>query len=102
MKGYSAIYPETLIRHEGGYQFRYNIVEAPREIDGQPVPEYQFDYVNAPAADRDTLIDALITSRYSYPSQLGKLALDRTSQEWLDYDAFRQGCYAIVDAALAQ
>jgi len=69
--------------------------------DGTTIQEWKYEYVNVPDKSRGTLIDALITARYSYAAQLGKLALDRTSQEWLDYDAFRQGCYSTVDAALA-
>jgi hypothetical protein len=101
MKGYSAQMPEQIVQHDGGYQFRFNIEQVEKVVDGEAVQEYQYDYVNVPNIDRGTLIDAMITERHDYASQLGKLALDRTSQEWLDYQAFRESCYTCVDNALA-
>lgn len=89
------------MEHQGGYQFRYNAQEIEREMeDGQTVTEWQYEYVNVHNKTIGSLIDALITERYSYSSQLGKLACDRASEEWQEYEAFRQQCYAIASDAL--
>lgn len=101
MKGYSSQQPDTIVPHNGGYQFRFNIEQVEKIVDGETVQGYEYDYVNVPDINRGTLIDALITERHDYPSQLGKLALDRTSQEWLDYQAFRESVYAMVDNLLS-
>lgn len=101
MTGYSAIEPAQIVPHNGGYQLRYNIEQITREVDGETVTEWQFEYVNVPDLDRATLIDALITARYSHTSQLGKLALDRDSDEWAEYAAFRAACYALAEAVTA-
>jgi len=83
-------------------QVRYNVQQVERTVYGEdPVTEWQFDYINVPSLDRGVLIDALITEKYSYASQIGKLALDRTSEEWLAYDAFRQGCYAVANSVIS-
>jgi hypothetical protein len=100
MKGSSTQQPDTIVPHNGGYQVRFNIEQVEKIVDGETVQGYEYDYVNVPDINKGTLIDALITERYDYPSQLGKLALDRTSQEWLDYQAFRESCYTMVDTAL--
>lgn len=97
MIGYSSQAPEQIVQHDGGYQIRYNIEQIAREMDGEAVTEWQFSYVNVPNLDRGTLIDALITARYSHTSQLGKLALDRDSDEWAEYAAFRAECYALAE-----
>lgn len=102
MIGYSSQAPEQIVQHDGGYQFRYNIEQIERNVDEEPVMEWQYDYVNVTTMDRSTLIDALITSKYSYPAQLGKLALDRESAEWSAYEAFRESVYTLVDSALAE
>ncbi len=90
MKGYSSQQPETIVPHNGGYQFRFNIEQVEKIVDGETVREYEYDYVNVQDINRGTLIDALITERHDYSSQLGKLALDRTSQEWLDYQKIQK------------
>jgi hypothetical protein len=100
MKGYSTQQPDAIVPHNGGYQFRFNIEQVEKIVDGETVQEYEYDYVNVQDINRGTLIDALITERHDYSSQLGKLALDRTSQEWLDYQTFRESCYTMVDTAL--
>lgn len=100
MVGYTENKPEEFVRSGGGWQYRYNIQEVPATND-RPVT-YQYDYVEVQSIDRSTIIDALITAKYSYASQLGKLALSRTSSEWLAYNSFRQECYQIVDEALAR
>lgn len=70
--------------------------------DGTTVAEWRYEYVDAPNKERGTLIDALITAKHSYSSQIGKLALDRTSEEWQEYDAFRQQCYDIANQAMIE
>lgn len=100
MVGYSKDRPEEIVPCEGGWQFRYNITElAASESQDSG---YSYDYVMVPAVDRATLIDALITEKFSYAAQLGKLALSRTSAEWTAYNTFRQECYTTVDAALSR
>jgi len=101
MVGYSSSVPEQWVEKQGGFQFRYNIEEIEREMeDGQTVTEWQYEYVDVQNKERGTLIDALITERYPHNSQLGKLACDRASEEWQEYEAFRQQCYAIASEAL--
>lgn len=100
MVGYTENNPEEIVRSGGGWEFRYNIREIPATVE-HPVT-YQYDYVEVPDVDRSIIIDALITAKYSYSSQIGKLALSRTSSEWIAYNSFRQECYQIVDAALAR
>lgn len=100
MDGYSAVAPEEFVQCDGKWQFRYNITAIAATKD---TPEsWQYDFVEIQDLDRSILIDALITAKYSYASQLGKLALSRTSNEWSDYNTFRQACYASVDGALAR
>ena len=48
-KGSSAQEPELIVRHAGGYQFRYDIEQVQREVDGEIVTEWQYDHVNVPA-----------------------------------------------------
>lgn len=100
MVGYSKEKPEEFVPSDGGWQFRYNIADvvAGEEKDAG----YGYEYVTVPFVDWPTLIDALITEKYSYASQLGKLALSRTSTEWTAYNTFRQECYTIVEAALSR
>jgi hypothetical protein len=50
MRGSSTQIPEQIVQHGGGYQFRFNIEQMEREVDGQPVTEYQYDYINVPFA----------------------------------------------------
>jgi len=100
MVGYSAVAPEEFVQCEGKWQFRYNITEIAATKDTPEI--WQYDFVEVQDLDRSGLIDALITARYGYASQLGKLALSRTSAEWNDYNAFRQACYTSVDGALAR
>lgn len=102
MRGSSSTPPAQVVQSKGGHQFRTNIEEVERLVEGEPpVVEWQYDYVNVPDLNRQTLVDALITDKFSYASQLGKLALDRESQEWLDYQAYREACILAVDTALA-
>lgn len=51
MRGSSAQIPEQIVPHGGGYQFRFNIEQVSREVDGQTVTEYQYDYINIPLAE---------------------------------------------------
>lgn len=102
MTGYSAQLPAAIAKTNGGYQVRYNIQQVERVADASEIVlEWQFDYINVPDLDRGTIIDALITDRFSYASQLGKLAIDRDSQEWQEYQAFRESCYQLADGILA-
>jgi len=100
MVGYSNGAPEEFVRVGGGWQFRYNIAEVPASVERDA--GYSFEFVEVAELDRGMLIDAMITAKYSYASQLGKLALSRTSTEWTTYNAFRQECYTKVEAALAR
>ena len=50
MRGSSTQFPDTIVQHGGGYQFRFNIEQMESEVDGQPVTEYQYDYINVPFA----------------------------------------------------
>ena len=77
MVGYSAVAPDAFVECNGKWQFRYNITEIAATKDTPEI--WQYDFVEVPDLDRSRLIDALITARYSYASQLGKLALSRTS-----------------------
>lgn len=100
MKGYSVQLPAEFERSSVGWIFRHNITLVPATDD---MPEqYEYDCVEVAELDRGVLIDALITARYSYAAQLGKLALNRTSTEWTEYNGFRQACYTLVDDALAR
>lgn len=100
MIGNSAIRPDEFVACDGGWQFRYNIIEQVETAD-HPV-QWCYDYVWVGVVDRQVLIDALITDRYTYASQIGKLALTRTSAEWIAYNGFRQECIAKVDDALSR
>lgn len=100
MKGNSVQSPAEFERSPAGWIFRYNITLVPAVDD---IPEqYEYDFVEVADLDRGVLIDAVITARYSYAAQLGKLALGRTSTEWTEYNGFRQSCYTLVDDALAR
>jgi hypothetical protein len=48
-RGSSARQPETFVRHGGGYQFRFDIEQVQREVDGEITTEWQYEYVNVPA-----------------------------------------------------
>ena len=100
MVGHSTIDPEEFVLCDGKWQFRYNITHT--EATGDAPESWQYEYVLVDDLDRGGLIDALITAKYSYASQLGKLALSRTSAEWTAYNAFRTACYDSVDTALAR
>jgi hypothetical protein len=100
MAGYSAVDPDEFVQCDGKWQFRYNITGIAATKDSPA--SWQYDFVEVQDLDRSVLIDALITARYSYASQLGKLALSRTSAEWTEYNAFRQACITSVDGALAR
>lgn len=100
MLGYSNVAPEEFVRVGGVWQFRYNISEV--AASGERDAGYLYEFVEVADLDRGMLIDAMITAQYSYASQLGKLALSRTSTEWTTYNAFRQECYTKVEAALAR
>ena len=99
MVGCSAIAPDRFVACDGGWQFRYNITEQAAETADHPA-QWCYDYVWVSVVDRRGLIDALITDRYTYASQLGKLVLSRTSTEWIAYNGFRQECITKVDEAL--
>lgn len=89
MRGSSAQIPDTIVPHNGGYQFRFNIEQVSREVDGETVTEYQYDYINMPLAEagddvercyrktvRDHLMDTLTVTTAS-----GKVFdADETSQ----------------------
>lgn len=51
MRGSSAQIPDTIVPHNDGYQFRFNIEQVSREVDGETVTEYQYDYINIPLAE---------------------------------------------------
>lgn len=51
MRGSSTQIPEQIVQHNGGYQFRFNIEQVSREVDGEAVTEYQYDYINIPLAE---------------------------------------------------
>lgn len=51
MRGSSTQQLETIVPHNGGYQFRFNIEQVSREVDGEPVTEYQYNYINMPLAE---------------------------------------------------
>ena len=97
--GYSDVMPQQIEMVNGMYQFRYNLI-AVAAVEDNPA-SWQYEYVEVSDLDRKVLIDALITSKYSYASQLGKLALARNSAEWSEYSVFRQACISAVDEALA-
>jgi hypothetical protein len=48
MRGSSTQQPDTIVLHGGGYQFRFNIEQVSREVDGETVAEWQYDYTNVP------------------------------------------------------
>lgn len=100
MVGYSNGAPEEFVRVGGGWQFRYNIAAVPASVERDA--GYSYEFVEVADLDRGMLIDAMITAKYSYASQLGKLALSRTSTEWNTYQLYRQECYNQVEAALAR
>lgn len=97
---YSTIEPDLFVSIGDAVEFRYNIV--PVAATEERCAHYRYEYVRVSSIDRKALIDALITAQYDYPSQLGKLALSRTSTEWQEYNAFRQACYTTVDEALVR
>jgi hypothetical protein len=100
LTGYSTGRPDTFITVGDKIHFVYNVERQAKTEDRAAL--YAYEFVEVSSIDRKTLIDALITARYDYPSQLGKLALTRTSTEWQEYNAFRQACYSLVDEALAK
>lgn len=51
MRGSSTQQPDTIVPHNDGYQFRFNIEQVSREVDGEAVTEYQYDYINIPLAE---------------------------------------------------
>lgn len=48
MRGSSTQQPDPIVLHGGGYQFRWNIEQVSREVDGETVTEWQYDYTNVP------------------------------------------------------
>ena len=51
MRGSSTQIPEQIVQHNDGYQFRFNLEQFSREVDGEAVTEYQYDYINIPLAE---------------------------------------------------
>jgi hypothetical protein len=50
MRGSSTQQPDTIVPHNGGYQFRFNVEQVSRDVDGETVTEYQYDYINVTQA----------------------------------------------------
>lgn len=98
MHAYSNNNPAPVGLANGKYQIRYNVSQQPPNEDGEVFWEYE--YVEVDKLDRSTIIAALINARHTHDAQLGKLALDRSSDEWAEYDAFRQECYNIAEEVL--
>jgi hypothetical protein len=97
MQGSSSVKPQVIEQANGKHQFRYNFKEIPAE--DEKTAEWQYDYVEVTELDRKVIIDTMITAKYSYPSQLGKLALSKSSAEWIEYNAYRLFCIdAVADA----
>ncbi len=96
MQGFSDAKPIVVENVNGRHQFRYNITEVPAVED--KVAGWRYDYLEVDQLDCKVIIDAMITQKYSYASQLGKLALSRTSAEWIEYNAYRLSC---IDAVMS-
>lgn len=57
MRGSSTQQPETIVPHNGGYQFRFNIEQVEKIVDGETVKGYEYDYVNVSLAEAGDDVD---------------------------------------------
>jgi hypothetical protein len=46
MTGYSTQQPEPIVESAGGYQFRWDIEQIERSVDGEKITEWQYKYAN--------------------------------------------------------
>lgn len=57
MRGSSTQQPDAIVPHNGGYQFRFNIDQVEKIVDGETVQGYEYDYVNVPLAEAGDDVD---------------------------------------------
>ena len=101
MYGSSKECPAIFVNTRGLTQFRYNIREVTRDIDGQSETFHRYDYVEfAGDVSRKVLIDALVRTRYDINDEFALTAKPHDSAEYLDYRQFVDECKAIADAAI--
>lgn len=107
MKGQCDIQPERFVETQGKIQFRFNIkfIEVVNTEDSNmdaSHSHWEYDFVNIPDKNRGALIDAVISDRYSYDRQIGKVAQVNDSSEKIAYLEFVQGVKDMVDLALSE
>lgn len=105
MIGESDLRPSVFVEHNDGWQFRYNIRLIPVTNGSEGIvmgkPEhYEYEYVNVARKDRSTLIDAIISKRYSISAQIGKSSLPDCAEKQV-YLTFVDTCKSIIDLALS-
>jgi len=61
MQGQCDQYPQRFVMSRGKVQFRYNIreIETGGEMGGTPKAAYRYDYVEADAPTRQSILDAM-------------------------------------------
>jgi len=84
---------------------RYNFESIVRENgDGEEETFWRFEYIEASSSDRESLIDAIISSKYSKSAELAMINNkgldDDGAAEYDAYQTFRQKAKTIVDEAL--
>lgn len=101
MIGESKQEPKQFQRSRGGWFFRYNIQTITRPADnGNEETFHQFDEVWIPKKDEETLVIAIIRTRYSANDEFKMNRLAKTTTEWKDYDAFATEAVNIAKSAL--
>lgn len=101
MIAYSETRPETLISFGGKYHFNYNIEEISKyDVTlEKTIQQFKYNFVEVADISRSSLIDAIITGKYSYSSQIGKAALvDCPEKE--EYLSFVNNVKGIVNSFL--
>lgn len=109
MKGQSDIQPERFVETQGKFQFRYNMkliegddTESDSDVMIDSRSHWEYDFVNIQDKSRGTIINAVITDRYSYDRQIGKAALASDDPESIAYREYVQSVKDLVDIALAE
>ena len=59
MQGESDQYPERFVKSRGKIQFRFHIEEKSTETDTGSRTSYRFEYVEADAATRESILEAM-------------------------------------------
>jgi len=105
MKAQSDTKPDKFIKSRGKIQFNFNIIEKLVEDEYQTRNIFEYDYVEIENTERNTLINAVISNKYSKADEIAFInnkfrGKSEDIIEYNEYNNYRAEAKQIVDDLL--